>query len=157
MEMKKFCLLSLVLFSVLNISCSRKVHLNKSNIELKKDSTVILKTDSIATIKSNINLIENSEEIEIKPLIDSLPIIIDGKTYFNAVLRHKKTNIVLSNTKDKTVVKNTSKTIQLKKQETISKKEKDIKSISYINYIIYIFSIVLFIMLYKFIFNKIYS
>jgi len=155
--MKKFCLLSLVLFSVLNISCSRKVHLNKSNIELKKDSTVILKTDSIATIKSNINLIENSEEIEIKPLIDSLPIIIDGKTYFNAVLRHKKTNIVLSNTKDKTVVKNTSKTIQLKKQETISKKEKDIKSISYINYIIYIFSIVLFIMLYKFIFNKIYS
>ena len=155
--MKKFYLLSLVLFSVLNISCSRKVHLNKSNIELKKDSTVVLKTDSISIIKSNINLIENSEEIEIKPIIDSLPMIIDGKTYFNAVLRHKKTNIVLSNTKDKTVVKNTSKIIQLKKQETISKKEKDVKSISYINYIIYIFSIILFIILYKFIFNKIYN
>ena len=155
--MKRFYLLSLVLFSVLNISCSRKVHLNKSNIELKKDSTVVLKTDSISIIKSNINLIENSEEIEIKPIIDSLPMIIDGKTYFNAVLRHKKTNIVLSNTKDKTVVKNTSKSIQLKKQETISKKEKDVKSISYINYIIYIFSIILFIILYKFIFNKIYN
>ena len=155
--MKKFYLLSLVLFSVLNISCSRKVHLNKSNIELKKDSTVVLKTDSISIIKSNINLIENSEEIEIKPIIDSLPMVIDGKTYFNAVLRHKKTNIVLSNTKDKTVVKNTSKSIQLKKQETISKKEKDVKSISYINYIIYIFSIILFIILYKFIFNKIYN
>ena len=155
--MQKFYLLSLVLFSVLNISCSRKVHLNKSNIELKKDSTVVLKTDSISIIKSNINLIENSEEIEIKPIIDSLPMIIDGKTYFNAVLRHKKTNIVLSNTEDKTVVKNTSKSIQLKKQETISKKEKDVKSISYINYIIYIFSIILFIILYKFIFNKIYN
>ena len=155
--MKKFYLLSLVLFSVLNISCSRKVHLNKSNIELKKDSTVVLKTDSISIIKSNINLIENSEEIEIKPIIDSLPMIIDGKTYFNAVLRHKKTNIVLSNTKDKTVIKNTSKSIQLKKQENISKKEKDVKSISYINYIIYIFSIILFILLYKFIFNKIYN
>ena len=155
--MKKFYLLSLVLFSVLNISCSRKVHLNKSNIELKKDSIVVLKKDSIATIKTNINLIENSEEIEIKPIVDSLPMIIDGKTYFNAVLRHKKTNIVLSNTKDKTVVKNTSKSIQLKKQENISKKEKDVKSISYINYIIYIFSIILFIILYKFIFNKIYN
>ena len=155
--MKKFYLLSLVLFSVLNISCSRKVHLNKSNIELKKDSTVVLKKDSISIIKSNINLIENSEEIEIKPIIDSLPIVIDGKTYFNAVLRHKKTNIVLSNTKDKTVAKNTSKSIQLKKQENISKKEKDIKIISYINYIIYILSIILFIILYKFIFNKIYN
>ena len=155
--MKKFYLLSLVLFSVLNISCSRKVHLNKSNIELKKDSIVVLKKDSIATIKTNINLIENSEEIEIKPIIDSLPMVIDGKTYFNTVLRHKKTNIVLSNTKDKTVVKNTSKSIQLKKQENISKKEKDVKSISYINYIIYIFSIILFIILYKFIFNKIYN
>ncbi len=155
--MKRFYLLSLVLFSVLNISCSRKVHLNKSNIELKKDSTVVLKTDSIATIKTNINLIENSEEIEIKPIIDSLPMVIDGKTYFNTVLRHKKTNIVLSNTEDKTVAKNTSKSIQLKKQENISKKEKDVKSISYINYIIYIFSIILFIILYKFIFNKIYN
>ena len=155
--MKRFYLLSLVLFSVLNISCSRKVHLNKSNIELKKDSTVVLKTDSISIIKSNINLIENSEEIEIKPIIDSLPMVIDGKTYFNAVLRHKKTNIVLSNTEDKTVVKNTSKSIQLKKQENISKKEKDIKIISYINYIIYILSIILFIILYKFIFNKIYN
>ena len=149
--MKKFYLLSLVLFSVSNISCSRKVHLNKSNIELKKDSIVVLKTDSISIIKSNINLIENSEEIEIKPIIDSLPMVIDGKTYFNAVLRHKKTNIVLSNTKDKTVVKNTSKSIQLKKQENISKKEKDVKSISYINYIIYIFSIILFIILYRYI------
>ena len=149
--MKRFYLLSLVLFSILNISCSRKVHLNKSNIELKKDSTVVLKTDSISIIKSNINLIENSEEIEIKPIIDSLPIVIDGKTYFNAVLRHKKTNIVLSNTEDKTVAKNTSKSIQLKKQETIYKKEKDVKSISYINVFIYIFSIILFIILYRYI------
>lgn len=152
--MKKLLLLSLAVFS---FSCSRKVHLNKSNIELKKDSTVVLKTDSISIIKTNINLIENSEEIEIKPIIDSLPMIIDGKTYFNAVLRHKKTNIVLSNTEDKNVIKNTSKSIQLKKQENISKKEKDIKIISYINYIIYIFSIILFIILYKFIFNKIYN
>ena len=155
--MQKFYLLSLVLFSILSLSCSRKVHLNKSNIKLKKDSTVVLKTDSISIIKSNINLIENSEEIEIKPIIDSLPMVIDGKTYFNTVLRHKKTNMVLSNTKDKTVVKNTSKSIQLKKQENISKKEKDVKSISYINVFIYIFSIILFIILYKFIFNKIYN
>jgi len=146
--MKKLLLLSLAVFSV---SCSRKVHLEKTVSEIKKDSTVVLKTDSISTIKSNINLIENSEEIEIKPIIDSLPMIIDGKTYFNAVLRHKKTNIVLSNTEDKTVVKNTSKSIQLKKQETISKKEKDVKSISYINVFIYIFSIILFIILYRYI------
>ena len=152
--MKKLLLLSLAVFS---FSCSRKVHLEKTVSEIKKDSTVILKTDSISNRKSNYNVITDTEEIEIKPIIDSLPMIIDGKTYFNAVLRHKKTNIVLSNTKDKTVAKNTSKSIQLKKQETISKKEKDVKSISYINYIIYIFSIILFIILYKFIFNKIYN
>ena len=146
--MKKFYLLSLVLFSVLNISCSRKIHLNKSNIELKKDSTVVLKTDSISIIKSNINLIENSEEIEIKPIVDSLPMIIDGKTYFNAVLRHKKTNIVLSNTKDKTVAKNTSKSIQLKKQENISKKEKVIESNNKITYIIiFLFFLLIFLRL----------
>ena len=146
--MKKFYLLSLVLFSVLNISCSRKVHLNKSNIKLKKDSTVVLKTDSISTIKSNINLIENSEEIEIKPIIDSLPMVIDGKTYFNAILRHKKTNIVLSNTEDKTVVKNTSKSIQLKKQENISKKEKVIESNNKITYIIiFLFFLLIFLRL----------
>ena len=149
--MQKFYLLSLVLFSVLNISCSRKVHLNKSNIKLKKDSTIIFKTDSISNTKSNYNVVTNTEEIEIIPVVDSLPMIIDGKTYFNAILRHKKTNMVLSNTEDKTVVKNTSKSIQLKKQETISKKEKDVKSISYINVFIYIFSIILFIILYRYI------
>ena len=149
--MQKFYLLSLVLFSVLNISCSRKVHLNKSNIKLKKDSTIIFKTDSISNTKSNYNVVTNTEEIEIIPVVDSLPMIIDGKTYFNAILRHKKTNMVLSNTEDKTVVKNTSKSIQLKKQENISKKEKDVKSISYINVFIYIFSIILFIILYRYI------
>ena len=157
MEIKKILLLSLVLFSVLNISCSRKVHLNKSNIKLKKDSTIIFKTDSISNTKSNYNVVTNAEEIEIVPVVDSLPIIIDGKTYFNAVLRHKNTKVVLSNTEEKNVAKNTSKIIQVKQQEKNIQKQKEIKNNSYINYYIYILIIIILIILYKYLFNKLYN
>ena len=154
MGMKKLLLLSLAVFS---FSCSRKVHLEKTVSEIKKDSTVVLKADSISNTKSNYNVITNTEEIEIIPIVDSLPIIIDGKTYFNAILRRKNTKVVLSNTEEKNVVKNTSKIIQVKKQEKTIQKQKEIKNNSYINYIIYILIIIILIILYKYLFNKLYN
>jgi ATP-dependent Zn protease len=90
------------------------------------DSTAVVKTDSISTIKNNISIVENTEELEICPLVDSLPIVVNGVTYKNVVLRYKKHNKVLVDTSSKIVSKNVLKRVSKHKLETKNTKEKTI-------------------------------
>ena len=125
----------ILIFSLLFISCaSRKVEVTNQQIETITDSTWVVRLDSSSQINKNVYITENTSEIEIKPLNDSLPIVIDGTSYFNAVLRYKKSNKVLVDTSKIKVSKNVLKQVSKSKEETKNIKEKktDRRSFSFL-------------------------
>ena len=117
----------LIILLFLLYSCSaRKVAIVKEETKTKIDSTSIVKNDSTSIINKNVYISENTSELEIKPLVDSLPIVINGKSYLNAVLRYKKQNKVLVDTSNKIVSKNVLKQVSKTKQETKNIKVKSV-------------------------------
>ena len=116
----------LIVLLLITSCASRKVDISKQQIETKTDSTSVVRIDSTSTINNNIKIVENISELEIKPLNDSLPIVIDGTSYFNAVLKYKKHNKVLVDTSTKIVSKNALKQVSKSKQETKNIKEKTV-------------------------------
>jgi len=126
----------LVLLLLITSCASRKVDVSKTEIKTNTDSTAITKTDSTSIINKNVYFTENTTELEIKPLNDSLPIVIDGTSYFNAVLKYKKQNKVLVDTSKIIVSKKVLKQVSKSKQETKNIKEKHIDKKA--NYFVYL-------------------
>ena len=116
----------LIVLLLITSCASRKIDISKQQIETKTDSTSVVRIDSTSTINNNIKIVENYSELEIKPLNDSLPIVIDGTSYFNAVLKYKNHNKVLVDTSKKIVSKNALKQVSKSKQETKNIKEKTV-------------------------------
>lgn len=112
--------------AVLFSCASRKVAIVKEETKTKTDSVAITKIDSTSIINKNVYFSENTTELEIKPLNDSLPIVIDGTSYFNAVLKYKKQNKVLVDTSKIIVSKNVLKQVSKSKAETKKIKEKTV-------------------------------
>ena len=83
----------LILLLVITSCASRKVVVEKEVAKMILDSTAITKVDSTSITKNNVSLIENSEELEIKPVVDSLPIVVNGISYKNAILMYKKKRV----------------------------------------------------------------
>lgn len=126
-----------IICGALLFSCaSRKVAIVKNDTKITTDSVSIVKTDSVSTINNNIKIVENTSELEIKPLNDSLPIVIDGTSYFNAVLKYKKQNKVLVDTSKIIVSKKVLKQVSKSKAETKSIKNKTIDKKA--NYFVYL-------------------
>ena len=126
-----------IICGALLFSCaSRKVAIAKEETKTKIDSTSVVRIDSTSTINNNIKIFENISELEIKPLNDSLPIVIDGTSYFNAVLKYKKQNKVLVDTSKKIVSKNALKQVSKSKAETKSIKNKTVDKKA--NYFVYL-------------------
>ena len=126
-----------IICGALLFSCaSRKVDIVKEETKTKTDSVAITKTDSTSIINKNVYFTENISELEIKPLNDSLPIVIDGTSYFNAVLKYKKQNKVLVDTSKIIVSKNVLKQVSKSKAETKSIKNKTIDKKA--NYFVYL-------------------
>lgn len=119
-------ILSIICGAVLFSCASRKVAIVKEETKTKTDSTSVVRIDSTSTINKNVYFTENTSELEIKPLNDSLPIVIDGTSYFNAVLKYKKQNKVLVDTSKIIVSKNVLKQVSKSKTETKSIKNKTI-------------------------------
>jgi hypothetical protein len=133
--MKKDIILGIIL--VLITSCaSRKVDIVKNNTKSTIDSSAVVKTDSVSTINNNIITTENLDEIEVIPVVDSIPMVINGITYKNAIVRHKKQNKVIVDTSKINVLKNTSKIIQIKKEDKRIALDKHVKKEA--NYFIYL-------------------
>jgi hypothetical protein len=126
----------LVLLLLITSCASRKVDVSKTHTKTNTDSTAITKIDSTSIINKNVYFTENTTELEIKPLIDSLPIVIDGTSYFNAVLKYKKQNKVLVDTSKIIVSKKALKQVSKSKQETKNIKEKHIDKKA--NYFVYL-------------------
>ena len=126
-----------IICGALLFSCaSRKVDVVKQETKTKTDSVAITKTDSTSIINKNVYFTENISELEIKPLNDSLPIVIDGTSYFNVILKYKKQNKVIVDTSSKIVSKNVLKQVSKSKQETKNIKEKTIDKKA--NYFVYL-------------------
>lgn len=131
--MKKLILLFLVI--TLFGCASRKVAIVKEDTKITIDSTAIVKTDSISTINNNIKITENFEEIEIKPEVCGVEMIVGGITYKNAVLRYKKANKVYSDNSNKIVSKKALKQVSKQKKEIKINKAKNIEKKA--NYFVY--------------------
>lgn len=131
--MKKLILLFLAI--ILFGCASRKVAIVKEDTKITIDSTAIVKTDSISTINNNIKITENFEEIEIKPEVCGVEMIVGGITYKNAVLRYKKANKVYSDSSNKIVSKKALKQVSKQKKEIKINKAKSIDKKA--NYFVY--------------------
>ena len=103
-----------ILVSLLFISCgSRKV--TKTNLEEKKDSVSVvdvkteIKTNENTEINNNSKIDKTEEEFIIEPIDTSKEIIVNGKTYKNVKIRHKKTKDNSLHINQKKVSKNALK------------------------------------------------
>lgn len=149
-----------ILVSLVFISCgSRKV--TKIHTEEKKDSISI--TDLKTEIKTNENTEQNNiskidkteDEFIIEPIDNSKEIIVNGKTYKNVKIRHKKTKDNSLHINQKKVSKNALKRqIKHNKQVVSTSKvfiEKKIdKKESLVKYFYYILLIILLYIIYKY-------
>lgn len=108
--------LTLILLSFLLFSCaSRKVLVNKTQVETKIDSTAVEKKDSVSVQQNAISIKEDTDEVEIVPIDTAKPLIIDGKQYFNATVRLKKTRRHVVDSSKSTVSKSIEKTVSVKR------------------------------------------
>ena len=129
--------LTLILVSFLLFSCaSRKVAINKTEIETHIDSIVVQKKDSVSVKQNAISVKEDINEIEVVPIDTTKPIIIGDKKYYNAIIRFKKIHRDIVDTSKTTVSKSIENNISVKKtiQSKVFEKEIDKKA----NYFIYL-------------------
>jgi hypothetical protein len=109
--------LTLILLSLLLFSCaSRKVAITKTQVETHIDSTVVEKKDSVSVQQNAISIKEDIDEVEIVPIDTAKPLVIDGKQYFNATVRLKKTRRHVVDTSKVTVSKSIENKISVKKE-----------------------------------------
>lgn len=126
----------LILLLLITSCASRKVDIVKTDVKTTIDSTAIVKTDSISTINNNIVLTNNSEELEISPISDTIPMIVNGIAYKGAVLKYKKQRSTSVDTSKKIVAKTILKQNTKKKITTTIKKDKVIDKKA--NYFVYL-------------------
>ena len=108
--------LTLILLSFLLFSCAaRKIAVTKTQVETKIDSTAVEKKDSVSVQQNAISIKEDIDEIEIVPIDTAKPLIIDGKQYFNATVRLKKTRRHVVDSSKSTVSKSIENKISVKK------------------------------------------
>lgn len=111
-------LLTLIFLSTLLFSCAtRKVAMTKSVVETKTDSVVVEKKDSVSVQQNAITIKESVSEIEIIPIDTAKPLIIEGKKYFNATVRLKKSNRQVVDSTKVVVAKSEEIKIEVKKEE----------------------------------------
>lgn len=152
-----------ILVSIVFISCgSRKVTHTKT--EEKKDSI------SVISIKTNIETKENTEinnnskidktedEFIIEPIDNTKEIVVNGKTYKNVKIRHKKTKDNSLHINQKKVSKNALKqqikhSKQVVSTSKVSKEKKIDKKESLVKYFYLLLLILLFYIIYKYRFN----
>jgi hypothetical protein len=94
--------LILIISLLLLVSCaSRKVDVSKIAIETKVDSSVVVKVDGTYVKEANVATVETEEELEYKPIDSLKPMVIDGKSYTNTIIKSKKKKTVkIDKTKD---------------------------------------------------------
>jgi hypothetical protein len=113
--MKKIFIILVLLIT----SCaSRKVDVSKLTIETKVDSSVVVKVDGTYVKEANVATVETEEELEYKPIDSLKPMVIDGKSYTNTIIKSKKKKTVkIDKTKDMAKVSSVKK-LNVKRAES---------------------------------------
>ena len=138
--------LILILLSFLLFSCaSRKVMVTKTQVETHIDSTVVEKKDSVSVQQNAISIKEDIDEIEIVPIDTAKLLIIDGKQYFNATVRLKKTRRHVVDSSKSTVSKSIENKISVKKDIKAKGFEKKVDKKA--NYFVYLWIILILLAL----------
>lgn len=152
-----------ILVSIVFLSCgSRKV--NKTTVEEKKDSISVvdvkteIKTNENTEINNNSKIDKTEDEIIIEPIDNSKEIVVNGKTYKNVKIRHKKTKDNSLHTNQKKVSKNALKqqikhSKQVVSTSKVSKEKKIDKKQSLVIYFYLLLLIILLYIIYKYRFN----
>lgn len=122
---------TLLFLSLLIFSCStKKLSKIKSVVDTKIDSVVVEKKESVAVTQNAISTKEIIDELEIVPIDTAKPLVIDGKKYFNATVRFKKTNRKVIDTTKVVSTQAENKVIEVKKEETRKDLDKKLKKTS---------------------------
>ena len=129
--------LTLILLSFLLFSCaSRKVAVIKTQVEAHIDSTAVEKKDSVSVQQNAISIKEDVDEIEIVPIDTAKPLVIDGKQYFNATVRLKKTRRHIVDSSKSTISQSSENKISVKKDIKAKGFEKKVdKKANYLFYL----------------------
>jgi len=130
--MKKILILIVL---VLSSCAARKVNIDKIDAIVKTDSTSVTKQETIATQDNHVSIITNTNEVEICPVFDTVPMVVNGITYKNAKLRYKKTKKVLVDTTKIKVAEKVLIKVKVKKDTSVKAFKKDIDKKA--NYTIY--------------------
>ena len=138
-----------ILVSIFLVGCaSRKV-----DVDIKKKDSTIVETKTEVVVKKTDSTSDNfvvdkseSDELIITPIDATKEIIVNGKKYFNAILKYKKIkNNTYSNNKVK-VSKIEDKHSNSKSNTRVKSKEKT-KNIKTNNTTLYLFFLIIFIIL----------
>jgi len=117
------------------VSCgSRKVNKSVIEQETKTETQTVVKEQTKTEVKEeeNTKIVDtsNTDEIEFIPVDNSKPMTINGKTYFNTILKQKKTKNNISVVKDKKLSqiedKEVKTTIKDKKEQSYKEDNKKI-------------------------------
>jgi hypothetical protein len=142
--MKKLFIILVLLIS----SCgARKVAIVKEDTKITTDSVAVVKIDGTYTKDNNVFINTTTEEVEICPIVDSLPITVNGVQYKNVRIKTKKINRTVIDTSKVKASKNVLKTVSKAKSESssISKKAIDKKESLVTNTFVWLMALLLFI------------
>jgi hypothetical protein len=108
----------IILLLILSSCAARKVDVSKESISTKVDSSLVVKVDGTYVKDNNVFVNETIEEVEYKPLDSLKPMVINGKSYTNTVIKSKKKSSVKID-KTKAIAKVSSlKKLNVKKEAT---------------------------------------
>jgi hypothetical protein len=129
--------LALLLVSSLLFSCAvRKVAVTKTQVETYIDSTAVEKKDSVSVQQNAISIKEDIDEIEIVPIDTAKPLVIDGKQYFNATVKLKKTRRHIVDSSKSTISQSSENKVSVKKDIKAKGFEKKVdKKANYLFYL----------------------
>lgn len=111
------------LFLILASCGSRKVAIDKIDTVVKVDSTSTIKKDEVVVTQNNVSINTDTDEMEICPISDTIPMVVNGITYKNAKIKYKKTKTAIVDTTKKQEVRKESQEVKVVKD----KREKTFK------------------------------
>ena len=101
--------LALITAIVLTSCGSRKVSKSETKEQEQKTEKITLETETRVTDNTKIVDTSTSDEIEISPVSDSLPMVVNGITYKNAKIKRSKKKNNISIVKDVKIQHNAQK------------------------------------------------
>ena len=102
-------ILALITAIVLTSCGSRKVSKSETKEQEQKTEKITLETETRVTDNTKIVDTSTSDEIEISPVSDSLPMVVNGITYKNAKIKRSKKKNNISIVKDVKIQHNAQK------------------------------------------------